>query len=481
MRKKLLSGLLVTGMVLSLIGCSSQSQSDAEAVSETQEVQNGETDEADSTEETSDEKATIDENGEQTLNIAIFQGGFGDAYWNAVVAAFEEKNPGVKVNMTISPTIADIIRPQIVAGNAPDFISLNDKQEDGLILSMIKEKALLDITDVFEGDNYAGTNPLKDDIKDGLLESAKCAPYGDDKIYLAPFNTGPQGLIYNKTVFDEKGWTVPETWDEFFALGDTVQADGRSLFTYQGIYPGYLEEMLWPAIASAGGMEAIDAICSYEEGSFNNPIVLSVLQEIADISAKGYLLKGTVGMNHTESQSEMMLGKAAFITNGTWMESEMADAPREDGFEFAMTAVPTLKTGDTAYVLDSCEQFSIPAQAKNPELAKEFLRFLYSDESVALFAENAGSVYATKTGRELAKDYISEATYNMYGIYDQENTKSLIMNFEALPSNSKINISDEVFNPITSVMNGEMTAEEWAESVEAAFAQVRQDRAAEQE
>lgn len=464
MKKRILALFLMMVMVVSLIGCSSTDSNDNSKTDKDTGVSN--------------EKAAIDEEGEQTLNIAIFQGGFGDAYWNAVVDSFEEQHPGVKVNMTISPTIADIIRPQIVAGNAPDFISLNEKQEDGLILSMIKEKALLDITDVFDGQNYAKTGTLREDIKDGLLESAKCAPYGDQKIYLAPFNTGPSGLVYNKTVFDEKGWKIPATWEEFFALGDTVSKDGRALFTYQGIYPGYLEEMLWPAIASAGGMDAIDAICSYEEGSFNNPVVLEVLQKFADISSKGHLLKGTVGMNHTESQSEMMLGKAAFITNGTWMESEMTDAPREDGFEFALAPTPTVKKEDVHYVLDSVEQFSIPAAAKNPELAKEFLRFLYSDESVKLFAEHAGSVYATKTGRELAKEYISTATYNMYGIYDEDNTKSLIMNFDALPSNCKINVSDEVFNPITNVMNGEMTVVEWAENVEAAFAQVRADKEA---
>ena len=32
--------------------------------------------------------------------------------------------------------------------------------------------------------------------------------------------------------------------------------------------------------------------------------------------------------------------------------------------------------------MDSVEQFSIPKDAKNPELAKEFLRFLYTDDSV---------------------------------------------------------------------------------------------------
>lgn len=469
MKRKCLAILLTAAMIASMAGCSknekatdtSSSSGKTAEVTKEADAQSGDT-----------------QPEEQELNIAIFQGGYGDEYWNTVVKLFEESHAGVKVNMTISPTIGDIIRPQIVAGNAPDFISANDNAKDGVILSMIKENALLEITDVFEGQNYAGTGALKDDIKDGLLQSAKCAPYGDSKIYLAPFNTGPQGLIYNKTYFAQKNLTIPKTWDDFFALGEKAKEDGRALFTYQGIYPGYLEEILWPAIANAGGMEALNKIFTYEEGSFNNATVLSVLKNLQKISTDGYLLQGTVGMNHTESQSEMMLGKALFITNGTWMENEMADAPREEGFEFAMAGVPTFTADGTQYVLDSCEQFSIPKAARNPELAKEFLRFLYSDESVAQFAKSSGSVYATKTGREISKQYLTDAIYSMYGIYDQPNVKSITLNFQSLPSNCKIVVSDEIFNPITSVMNGEMTVEQWAESVEAAFAQIRTDKAA---
>ena len=49
------------------------------------------------------------------------------------------------------------------------------------------------------------------------------------------------------------------------------------------------------------------------------------------------------------------------------------------------------------------------------------------------------------------------------------------MSFAAVPADCKINPKDEIFNPITSVMNNEMTVEEWAQSVEDAFAQVRAD------
>jgi N-acetylglucosamine transport system substrate-binding protein len=322
---------------------------------------------------------TFAEAEEQELNIAIFQGGYGDAYWNQMVELFEASHEGVKVNMTISPTIGDIIRPQIVAGNAPDFICLNDGGEDGVILSLIKEHALLNLDDVFDGENYAGTGTLRDDITDGILSSTKCAPYGDDEIYLAPFNSGPQGLIYNKTFFDENNLEVPKTWDEFFTLGDKVKdIDGRALFTYQGIYPGYMEEMLWPAIANECGEEALTKIANYEEGSFNNEGVLKALTHIKEIAEKGYLLEGTVGMNHTESQTEMMLGKAAFITNGTWMENEMQDAPREEGFEFAMAPIPTENADDVHYVFDSCEQFSIPAAMHKDQIVSDGIQALSS-------------------------------------------------------------------------------------------------------
>ena len=57
--------------------------------------------------------------------------------------------------------------------------------------------------------------------------------------------------------------------------------------------------MLWPAIANECGEEALTKIANYEEGSFNNEGVLKALSHIKEIADKGYLLEGTVGMNHT--------------------------------------------------------------------------------------------------------------------------------------------------------------------------------------
>lgn len=77
-------------------------------------------------------------------------------------------------------------------------------------------------------------------------------------------------------------------------------------------------------------------------------------------------MEGTVALNHTQSQTDMMMNKALFIPNGNWMENEMKDAPRADGFEFGLWHAPVLNKGDQPYVMTSVEQFSIPAAAEEP-------------------------------------------------------------------------------------------------------------------
>ncbi len=454
---------LMLTMVL-LVGCSpvGVSKDTTEPTTEPESIENT---------EASEQGNVAFENTE--LSIAIFEGGYGPDYWNEVVAMFEEAYPGVKVNMQISPKIGDIVRPQIVAGNVPDFISMNDNELSGVVAALIKENGLLDITDVFDGPALNSDELLRDLVIDGVLETAKCSPYGDGRIYLAPFNASPMGLVYNKALFKEKGWDLPVTWDDFFALGDLAKEEGIALFTYQGIYPGYMESVLYPAIASASSMDNFKKVTSYQEGSFSTPEVLQVLENIQKISTGGYLMEGTVALNHTQSQTAMMMNKALFIPNGNWMEGEMADAPRADDFTFGLTPAPVLNEGDSRYVMTSIEQFSIPAQAKNPELAKEFLRFLYTDESVKLFAEHSNGIYALKAATGLCKDIVTPGVYNMNTVYDVG--VSMVVGFDALPQGCKVVVGDEVFNPLTDIMNGDMTTQEWSDGVEAAFALIRAD------
>lgn len=423
------------------------------------------------------------------MNIAVFQGGYGPEYWNEIISEFEAAYPGVKVNMTNSPRIGDVVRPQIVAGNPPDVLVVVDTEQSGLITSLVKEQGLLDISDVFASKALDHDQLLKDRVLPGMLDSTRFSPYQDGKIYLAPLNTGPMGLIYNKNLFREKGWKLPETWDEFFALDEELKKEEnfvidskgnktqRALFTYQGIYPDYLEEIMYPSLANAAGIDNLKKIFAHERGSFSTSKVKKVLDTFAKIGTEGYLMDGTVTLNHTQSQTDMMLGKAIFIVNGTWMENEMKNSPREAGFEFGMIPVPVFNKGDKRYILMSYEQFSIPARASNPELAKEFLKFLYTDQSVQLFAEKSNGIFALKDAKELSKPYLSPGVYEMFSAYDGATT--ILQDWKALSKGSLINVKDGLFrNTMTPIMTGKMTTEQWMEQVEEMFTQIQAERAA---
>ena len=61
----------------------------------------------------------------------------------------------------------------------------------------------------------------------GISEGFKSASSGlDGKQYFVPFYFYPWAVHYRKSVFAEKGYTVPATWDEFKALAEQMKTDG---------------------------------------------------------------------------------------------------------------------------------------------------------------------------------------------------------------------------------------------------------------
>lgn len=397
------------------------------------------------------------------LNIAVFEGGFGKAYWEEAIKKFEEANEGVKVNMEVNPKIGDIIRPKLAAGDAPDFIYLSTSDPSGIPNALIKDKGLEDLTDVFEREDPDNKGKkLKDKILPGFLDTPLTAPYGDNKVFLAPLYYNVTGMWYNKALFKEKGWEVPKTWDEFFALGEKAKSEGIALYTYQGQSPGYNEAVVYPMIASAAGQEALEKIFNYEEGSLNNDGVKKALKVFEDMANKDMVLKGTVAMSHTQAQIEFLKGNALFLPCGNWLEGEMKDSIPE-GFEFGFMAPPTFNVGEKPYVTTQVEQMYIPKDAKNKELAKDFLAFQYTDELVKLNAEKAKAVVPVKGAVANAKGIIDESGYDSFKVVEDGATP-ITLAFAS--TNSKIKMNDSILKPIGSVINKEMTIDKWVEQIE---------------
>ena len=121
--KKLLSAVLVSAMtVVLLAGCGGSGDSG------------------------SDEGGSGDG---KTLKVAAFEGGNGAEIWEKITAAFEEEYD-CEVELELSSELDQVLTKEIQNGDVPDVVYYNLGQESGFTETMLKEKAVADISDVFD-------------------------------------------------------------------------------------------------------------------------------------------------------------------------------------------------------------------------------------------------------------------------------------------------------------------------------------------
>lgn len=435
-KKKLISLLLVASMAFGLSACGSSGDKGG--------------DDAD--------KGGLEEN--KVLKVSAVETAYGQDMWKAVCAAFEASHEGVTVELTIDKKLEDIITPQMKSGDYPDVILRAVGAESGLTETFIKDKNLVEMTDVLDMTVPGEDVAVKDKILPGFVENSITNPYGDGKTYLMPMFYGPCGLFYNAGIFEEKGWEVPETWEEMWELGDKAKEEGIALFTYPT--SGYFDAFLYALLHETMGADDFQKALKYEEGIWDT----DGAKEAFDIVAKlaSYTEQTTpanANDNDFRKNQQLVLdNKALFMPNGNWVIGEMADAPRADGFEWGFTALPAAEAGGERASYTFFEQIWMPAEAENQELGKEFIAYMYSDEAASIFAEKGGAVQPIVG----MSDKLDGDAKLYYSIYDT-GAVAVMDAFATTEPVEGITTRTTFFDPINSLVTGDKTEQEWIDRI----------------
>ncbi|MDI9485619.1 MAG: carbohydrate ABC transporter substrate-binding protein [Bacillota bacterium] len=410
----------------------------------------------------------------QLLKIAGLDGGWGRAHWEALARRFEEMYPGVKVELTLEKNIADVLRPQLIAGMYPDIIYLSVNAEGGLTDTLIKEEVILDITDLLDREVPGEGVTVREKIIPGFTDTLITNPYGDGRTYLAPLFYSPCGLFYNANLFGEGKYALPQTWDEFFELGELAKKDGIALFTYPTA--GYFDAFFYALLNVVGGPELFNRAMNYDVEAWSSPEATTVFELVGKLA--NYVHPDTVAQANaagfTRNQQLILDNKALFVPNGTWLPNEMKDAPRAAGFEWGFTALPKLTEAGDAYSYTFFEQMYIPAGAREVELAKEFMAFMYSDEAAEIIYQNCGAVQPVVGASDMLSADDENKLY--YTIYDS-GAKAAMGGFAAAPPVPGVVLAaggeDILFGTVNSVVNGDTTAAQWQADVIEAVAKIK--------
>jgi len=342
---------------------------------------------------------------EAPLDVVIFKGGYGDDYALDNNTRYTALYPNATITYAGTQRLLEQYQARFVDGNPPDILD-NSGAGNFNNTTLVNEGQLADLAPLMAAEAYGQPGVS---FADSLVEGTQTDGQYNGVQHVLNYVYNVTGIWYNQALFDANGWTYPTTWDEMLTLCQTIKDSGLAPWTYQGQYPQYMGMVLYQLVWKNGGWEAILKLDNLAEDAWSQDPMRKSLEAIAALWDNGYILDGTAALSHTESQSEWLQGKAAFIPCGSWLANEMKDllASLPD-FQMTVKAIPALVAEDalpqTAIQAAAGETFIVPSQGKNVAGGMEYLRLLFSKEAAEFFAENVLSLTAVKGAGE-GKDF----------------------------------------------------------------------------
>lgn len=396
------------------------------------------------------------------LELQIFIGGYGNAFWNEVIDGFKKENPGVEIVANMGPKINEQMKTRWISDDAPDIVYVDGPEMPQAFPQLAADGKFLDLKPWFDEAKRADGNGLiKDNIIKGVMKET------DGKVFQAPYIFNTWGIWYDEKLMKDNGLAVPGNFDEMVKAGEKLKEKNIAALCYTGVYSLYLfRGAVLQGVASEGGQQLLDDVMDLKPGVFKSDGFKKTIQKIKTLADNKLIMEGTVALNHTQSQMEWLNRKAAFIPNGLWLESEMKkDIPAD----FSMKFVPSLlqDAGKKMVVLPDSFGLAVSSKTKNPDAAKAFLEYLYRDNVVKRFIELTGtpSVYNV----DASALNITEATKSVQKWLADPNVEFIMKKKSDVPPE----VETEISNGLNALVLGSITVDELCDRAEKAAEKAR--------
>lgn len=300
------------------------------------------------------------------------------------------------IHLTIdSPNDAmTILKTRFIREDNPDIIGIGG---DVNFSNFLDSDMLMDISD-FDG---------LDSIKQAYIDIDKNLEFvPKEGIYAVPYMANAAGILYNKDIFDEHGWTIPNTWSEFLALCDEIQAAGIMPFTF-GFKDTWTCLAPWNAIAV--DLAPAD-VC--QQVNAGNTTFTDEYREVSErmLALLPYGPEDPFAYNYNDACTAFANGESAMYTIGSYAVPQIKSVNPDmniDSFVF-----PAAEKEEDNSLNSGCDlQFSIMEDCENKEAAYEVLRFLLEDENIQIYIDDQTAVPCKEGDFELPSILDGMASY----------------------------------------------------------------------
>lgn len=294
-----------------------------------------------------------------------------------------------------------------VLGQTLEDISSSTPQYDVVTIwyptlgALVEADALVDLTE-FINENEASIQP--DDFITSIYD-----PYTlyDGKRWGIPYDGDTHVLFYRKSLLEKHNLTPPETWNDYLQVAQTI-TEGESS---NGIYGSAIMANSAPILMGSSFLNRLGGYGGQlfdNEGlpTINSPEAVAALTALVEEAE--YALPTPLETDFDVARDAFLTGKVAMVEQWTDI-GVMAEDVNQSTIQgdWGVVQMP-MGSGDKAHhapALNAGFSLGLSSKAPNPDVAREFLRFVGRPDIAARLSTINGGVDPTRVSVLTSDEY----------------------------------------------------------------------------
>lgn len=296
-------------------------------------------------------------------------------YFDQVEEQFNATHDDIHLTISSPNDASTIMRTRFIREDYPDIIGIGG---DINYSYYVDADILADVSD------YEGLSDVKQSYID-ILENLEITP--KDGTYGVPYVANAAGILYNKDMFEEHGWEIPESWSELIDLCEEIQAEGILPF-----YFGFRDT--WTCLAPWNSL-AVD-LAPADTCQQVNAGETTFSEEYVEVAEKclelvSYGPEDPFAYGYNDACTAFANGESAMYPIGSYAVPQILSVNPEMNIDSFVTpgnddsSKNTLNSGVDL-------MFAVTAECENKEAAYEVLDFLMADENIQVYIDDQNAV-----------------------------------------------------------------------------------------
>ena len=307
------------------------------------------------------------------------------SYFDKVEEEFNASHDDIHLTISSPNDASTIMRTRFVRNDYPDIIGIGG---DINYSYYVDADILADVSD------YPGMADIKDSYVD-ILEALEITP--KEGTYGVPYVANAAGILYNKDMFEEHGWEIPETWSELIDLCEEIQSEGILPF-YFGFRDTWTCLAPWNSLAVALAPADTCKQVNAGETTFTDEY-----RETAEkcLELVSYGPEDPFAYGYNDACTAFANGESAMYPIGSYAVPQILSVNPDMNIDSFVTPgnddalKNTLNSGVDL-------MFAVTEACENKEAAYEVLDFLLENENVQAYIDDQNAVPCKEGNFELA-------------------------------------------------------------------------------